>query len=106
MGAARPAATYASASAARSSVRCTRLIGVTPGVSAGSVQRNAGRPAAARSASIRARSSRKWIALTGVTPRSMGWSVNAVGDAWYTVTRWPATTSAPVRGPPAFAATV
>ena len=32
-------------------------------------------------------SSRKWIALTGVTRRSIGWSVNAVGDAWHTVTR-------------------
>ena len=58
-----------------------------------------------RNASIRARSSRKWIARTGVTPGSIGWSVNTVGDAWYTVTRRPATSRVPSRGPPPLAST-
>ena len=55
----RPATAYAAASADRNSVRWTRPIGVTPGISVGPVRPNTGRPARVRSASTRARSSRK-----------------------------------------------
>ena len=80
-----PAASYTASSADRSSVRWTRLTGVTPPTSVGSVHRNAGNRLRARSVSIRSRSSTKWMALIGVAPGVMGWSVKVARPATATL---------------------
>ena len=74
-------ASYASSSASRSSVRCTRRTAVTPAVRIGSVHSATGRPARLLSAAMCCRSSRRWIARTGVVPGLMGWSVNVTVGA-------------------------
>ena len=74
----RSARAYASASADRSSSRCTSLTGVTPAVRIGSVHPTAGRLQRVRNVAMRSRSSRKWTALMGVVPGRIGWSVKVI----------------------------
>ena len=76
----------AAAAAARSSVMCAALTGVTHDVSAGSVQVAAGSPHETRTAFPRVRNSVMSTALIGVTPAVSTGSVKGRAERTVTVT--------------------